>query len=442
MKSYVGHRSYDRILVNLLREIASYRLREELLLYFGDELMKISSAGVIIILERYNRGEHLELFKIWDKNIYRNLKRDYYSSANAQRVTELVEDGCLRDIEKSRDAYSYHSSSGMIDFLSFFIPPSEFRRGGWATMVYLPRATPKHPDRIMVLWYSGYNSIQKIPTTITQDERVLYLFGHYYELASFNIKSKAKLIYEQRMEMLKALVPSMITHEIFHRSVTLYTSVQNLKKRIGRIAESETLEEAHLETAKLLSSIEEVVEPTLETLTDITRAISKLTKQATTEEVDIAKVLHDAVLIANVVATRLGIKITIDSPPSPIHTDRALLMHLVMNLVTNSIEAYRDIETSPKIIHIKVDNSDEKHLLIRVSDNARGIDPAVVDRLFEEGYTTKEEGNGLGLPICSYIAGFLGGKIELENYKRYKTTFTLTLPRDAMKLTTLTEEAK
>jgi len=444
MKEYVGHKTYDYLLVQLLDEIASYKLREELLTFFADALFKISSCDMIIVLDSYHQGEistysQLQLFNIWDKNLDRNLLTNMKEHMQSHANNIDINFSKLNEIKSSGDAISYNTTISNLQFLNGIIPPSEFKKEGWASIVYLPRATPKHPERYIILWYEGYD-IKKIPDTLNQDERVLYLFSHYYKLASFNVKNKAKLIYEQRMEMLKALVPSMISHEIYHRIVTLYLAIEDTKQSIQAIKKASTLKEAQKENALIQEIMELEISPLVASLDDITGAISKLTKQAATEEIGIVTILEQVKYIIGADASRRGINIIIDSPHTIIKTDRALLMHLIMNLISNSIEAYTNIDISPKIINIKVDNTDETALVIYVSDNAKGIPPNIVDNLFEEGFTTKKDGNGLGLSICHFISGFLGGSIGLEKHKSYKTTFKITLPRDGFKMTTLKEE--
>ena len=51
MKEHVGHRKYDKILVSLLHKIASSQLREEILEYFCNEIFKISSCDMLMVVE-------------------------------------------------------------------------------------------------------------------------------------------------------------------------------------------------------------------------------------------------------------------------------------------------------------------------------------------------------------------------------------------------------
>jgi len=447
MKAHVGHRKYDKLLVDLLHEVASYKLREELIEYFSSELFELSSCDIMFVLDHYKHGnissiDDIDLFSLYDRNEERDLssqirKREFkYQAKEKSNIFHTLNQ---MKQNKNDDIVTYHTSSKMIDFSEYFIPHSEFIQKGWMSIVYLPRATQKHPDRYLLLWYKNY-TIDKIPDSLSQDERVLYLFGHYYELASFNIKNKAKIIYEQRMELLKALVPSMISHEIFHRTVTVGASVATLLQRIERIKNAQTLEDVNAEVTKLENSINDIIVPTMDALKNITGAITKLTKQATSETVNVHDVLAEAILIMNSEVSRLGINISLTCADVRIQTDRALLMHLVMNFISNSKEAYEGMTKDDKIIDIYVDSSEIANLNIYVSDNAKGIPSHIKEKLFDEGFSTKDDGNGLGLAICTYISGFLGGSVRLVDYKKYKTTFEISLPKDAFKFTTLKGE--
>ena len=82
---------------------------------------------------------------------------------------------------------------------------------------------------------------------------------------------------------------------------------------------------------------------------------------------------------------------------------------IVDNLISNSKRA--------KASWIKFDISvlDRNGLLLRVSDNGRGIAAGTnKKRIFEMGYTTTQ-GSGLGLYHVRHVLGEMGGSIELED---------------------------
>lgn len=69
---------------------------------------------------------------------------------------------------------------------------------------------------------------------------------------------------------------------------------------------------------------------------------------------------------------------------------------------------------------------------LTVQDDGRGIDPAVMDRLFEPFFTTRSDGTGLGLAIVRGVATAHGGEALVDSRPGEGTRFTLRLPASTM----------
>jgi len=71
------------------------------------------------------------------------------------------------------------------------------------------------------------------------------------------------------------------------------------------------------------------------------------------------------------------------------------------------------------------------YLRLMISDTGHGIDPAIMDRIFEPYFTTKEkgEGTGLGLAVVHGIAKSHGGAVTVQSKPGQGTTFHVFLPR-------------
>ena len=68
-------------------------------------------------------------------------------------------------------------------------------------------------------------------------------------------------------------------------------------------------------------------------------------------------------------------------------------------------------------------------LLVRVTDNGKGMSPEVIKHIFEPFYSTKKEkGNGLGMFITYGIVRRLGGEITVDSTEGKGTTVSITLP--------------
>ena len=106
------------------------------------------------------------------------------------------------------------------------------------------------------------------------------------------------------------------------------------------------------------------------------------------------------------------------------------LQHVLMNLVTNAIDA-ADSDHAPEI-EIAVEEGDET-VAITVSDNGTGIAEDVLPQIFDPFFTTKEVGKGLGLglSICFNIIKDFGGSMTASNSPGGGARFSIQLTRGA-----------
>ncbi len=72
----------------------------------------------------------------------------------------------------------------------------------------------------------------------------------------------------------------------------------------------------------------------------------------------------------------------------------------------------------------------EGSLRVTVADEGPGIPPEVLPRIFEEGFTTKQEPqhSGMGLPVARHIVSGMGGDIAAENLPAGGCLVTLRVP--------------
>jgi len=90
-----------------------------------------------------------------------------------------------------------------------------------------------------------------------------------------------------------------------------------------------------------------------------------------------------------------------------------LLLQVVLNLIVNAEQALAG--TQGGTIRVELE-SPAGWVVVRVSDNGPGVDPAVADRLFEPFVTTRsrDESSGLGLAVARQIAEQHGGTLTIE----------------------------
>jgi signal transduction histidine kinase len=79
-------------------------------------------------------------------------------------------------------------------------------------------------------------------------------------------------------------------------------------------------------------------------------------------------------------------------------------------LLLNAVEAMSLEAKGPKELSIRIEHGQADGVsLVQVRDSGPGIDPGIVERVFEPFYTTKISGIGMGLTICRSIIDAHGG---------------------------------
>lgn len=108
--------------------------------------------------------------------------------------------------------------------------------------------------------------------------------------------------------------------------------------------------------------------------------------------------------------------------------DPTQIQQVLINLVGNAFEAMRDKPVNKRRIELTTERNGNETIRITVRDYGVGISDAARARLFEQFFTTKEEGLGMGLAIVRSIIESHGGKIESENMDGGGARFYFTLP--------------
>lgn len=106
-----------------------------------------------------------------------------------------------------------------------------------------------------------------------------------------------------------------------------------------------------------------------------------------------------------------------------IMADTELIEMVLLNLVKNAKEALKNQEQ--KRILLKGFKSSENHTLVQVVDNGPGIPPHVQEKIFIPFFTTKKEGNGIGLALSRQILQMHRGNLMVNSKPDEETIFTL-----------------
>jgi PAS domain S-box-containing protein len=140
-------------------------------------------------------------------------------------------------------------------------------------------------------------------------------------------------------------------------------------------------------------------------------------------------------LVCDVVSTSLGelqsrrvsLALELLDDLSPVQADRVQLQQVLLNLFTNAIDSMDSVTDRPLVLRVRSERL-EDWALISVQDSGTGIKPEHAERIFEEFFTTKPNGIGLGLSICRSIVEAHGGRLSASPALPYGSVFQVMLP--------------
>jgi signal transduction histidine kinase/ActR/RegA family two-component response regulator len=178
--------------------------------------------------------------------------------------------------------------------------------------------------------------------------------------------------------------------------------------------------------------------------TELVKQILTFSRQSGQERkpVKVQYILKEALnLLRASIPTSIEIIHNIDDDCNPVMGDATQIHQVIMNLCTNAYQAMQDKGGKLEVILNEVDIGYEetiekigmqpgKHLQLTVKDEGCGMDAAVLGRIFEPYYTTKEQGKGTGLGL-SVIHGIIKnhrGDITVASSLEKGTTFQVNLP--------------
>jgi two-component system sensor histidine kinase DctS len=183
----------------------------------------------------------------------------------------------------------------------------------------------------------------------------------------------------------------------------------------------------------LVSSLDETMAQAQRSA-EIVRRIRGFVRQRTVGTEDCAV----SALVANALALLQGemrqrqarAEVRMPANLPPVRGDRVLLEQVLLNLVSNSLQAMQAVPPEQRVVEIEAELPDgpvQGRMHIRVADHGPGIDAALAEQVFAPFFTTKAGGLGLGLNICRTIVEAHRGSLSFADRPGGGTVFTLAL---------------
>ena len=119
---------------------------------------------------------------------------------------------------------------------------------------------------------------------------------------------------------------------------------------------------------------------------------------------DVDKLIDEAIALLqdDLKSHRILVKVERSARPLRVMGDRIQVQQVLLNLITNAIEAMTTVD-GPRDLAVSSNPRDDGGVVISVADTGMGIDPQDLQRIFDPLFTTKSRGMGMGLSICRSI---------------------------------------
>ncbi len=147
--------------------------------------------------------------------------------------------------------------------------------------------------------------------------------------------------------------------------------------------------------------------------------------------INLNRVVANVVELSAVTLRKAGISLETSLAESlPLaHADGQLLEQVLMNLITNAVQALAET-TGEKRIALE-SSLEMDRIVIRVSDSGPGVPPELREKVFDPFFTGRREGSGIGLSLCHRIVNDHGGKLSVSQSRWGGAMFTMELPASA-----------
>jgi len=205
-----------------------------------------------------------------------------------------------------------------------------------------------------------------------------------------------------------------IAHEINNPLTPMKLSVQKLQLKHG----TEGFDAYFDKTTKMLIA-------EIDNLAHIAQSFSAFAKQpeVVTTEVDVAQKLSNVITLQGENDEQIPVRYVGADSGVIVRADNEQISQVFVNIIRNALQA------SPTDIIVVLNTTySDSEVQISISDDGTGIPENIQSRIFQPNFTTKSNGNGLGLAISKHIVEGSGGRIEFETSSK-GTTFYIYLKK-------------
>jgi signal transduction histidine kinase len=176
----------------------------------------------------------------------------------------------------------------------------------------------------------------------------------------------------------------------------------------------------------------DIIDDAAQSLVELSNSLLSVAKRAeyTRATLYINDILQDVVKVCGpqYISEKIELKTDLQEVPA-IDGYRTGLTCVFMNFLTNAMQAYKGIpKEQPRTVYVRSYHKDG-HICIEFEDNGKGINKEDLLHIFDEYFTTKKQGTGMGLFTAkTVIKESHRGQIKVESKYGQGTKFTVMIP--------------
>ncbi|MDD6402582.1 MAG: HAMP domain-containing sensor histidine kinase [Mollicutes bacterium] len=148
-------------------------------------------------------------------------------------------------------------------------------------------------------------------------------------------------------------------------------------------------------------------------------------KNIEVEEIDICYLLEEIKEILEPLFKKNKAKIEIPDDEIYVEGDYNRLKQVFINLFKNSLESKRKEDL---VVNVKI-KEDNNNCIISMKDNGNGMSKETLEKIYNDFFTTKETGTGIGIPYIKEIIELHHGTLTYKSRENRGTTVLITLPK-------------
>ena len=206
-----------------------------------------------------------------------------------------------------------------------------------------------------------------------------------------------------------------IARQVNHDIKNGLIPIRNVLRHLGEVAQREPQQ-----LPAVFAERRATLESGVQYLEDLARSYARLVPAAGSVSTDLNAIVRE--LAAHAPGR---IELGLDEALRHVRAEPVPIRRIAENLITNALEALDDEEGG---VTISTGPGQDGRVRLTITDRGRGMTAAELERAFEDFYTTKPGGTGLGLPVVRRLVDELGGTVRVETAPGQGSTVTVEVP--------------